>query len=784
MAFIEKQKHGGITYYYLAQSIRVSPTKVKKVRRYLGKTLPSGKKIKELTTQLSQGRTSTNIKQEVNIPVQITPETKPRAQELKTPLKEHKESTPKLPVPCVIENVSPGMDEGRFPAKSVIGKAFRVEADVFSHGHTVLQAVLLHRRKGDKEWKEERMEIVENDRWKGVFTPEEIGAYEYAVNAWEDEFRSWQKLLGKKWTLKQDVVIEINVGILMIEEAMNAVEGVVQRQLRSWAKQIRKENGGKAVTLALSDALAKNMSAYSRKRVTQSPVIELWVESKEAEFSTWYELFPRSTSDDGTHGTFKDVEKRLPLLKHMHFNVLYLPPIHPIGETNRKGKNNTLPCEPGEPGSPWAIGSHLGGHTAIHPQLGTLKDFDSLVRKAREQGIEVALDMAFQCSADHPYIKQHPKWFKWRPDGSIHHAENPPKKYEDIVPFDFDSEDWKALWEELKNIVLFWIEKGVRIFRVDNPHTKPFPFWEWLIRTIKKTHPETIFLAEAFTRPKVMHRLAKAGFTQSYTYFSWRNTKWELTEYVKELMRRPECDYFRPHFWPNTPDILAPILQKGGKPAFKIRLALAATLSSNYGVYGPAFELEEHLALPEKEEYQDSEKYEIKKWDWGPESGIREYMERINRIRVENKALQETFNARMLAINNDHILTFEKQETDGSNALLIAISLDPVNPQSGWMELPEWAKPGEGERMAVDELIHQRSVVWDGRSAFISLTPETPAQVLRIRGGLRVRRIPEEKRAALRKTLERDHSMKENQATSTALKQDIKGETSFDYYIS
>jgi starch synthase (maltosyl-transferring) len=469
-----------------------------------------------------------------------------------------------------IEGVSPEVDAGRFPGKRSLGERVAIEADVFADGHDAISCVIRYRRQSDSEWSEAPMVALGNDRWRGEFTVTELGRYVYTVQGWIDRFRTWRLQLAKRVAAGQDVALELEVGARLVEEAAQRAQGADSSALLKLAEAVRNPRGGVA---GVDKDLIDLMDRYPDRSeaVTYSRELEVLVDPLRARFSAWYELFPRSAGEPGRHGTFRDVELRLPYIASMGFDVLYLPPIHPIGRTNRKGANNSTHAAPGEPGSPWAIGSAEGGHKAIHPELGTLDDFRHLVRMAGEQGLALALDIAFQCSPDHPYIREHPEWFRHRPDGSIQFAENPPKKYEDIVPFDFECEAWRELWNELLSIVCYWIDQGVSIFRVDNPHTKPFPFWEWLIGEVKRDHPEVIFLAEAFTRPKVMYRLAKAGFTQSYTYFAWRNTSWELTQYFTELTQTSVSDYFRPNLWPNTPDILTEFLQTGGRPAYAAR---------------------------------------------------------------------------------------------------------------------------------------------------------------------------------------------------------------------
>ena len=490
------------------------------------------------------------------------------------------------------------------------------------------------------------------------------------------------------------------------------------------------------------------MARHAERRfVQESPPLRVTVDPVRARFSSWYELFPRSCGPSAAvHGTFTDCAARLPDIARMGFDVVYLPPIHPIGRTFRKGPNNALAAGPGDVGSPWAIGGPEGGHKAIHPELGSLEDFRRLLAHAREMDLEIALDIALQCSPDHPYVHEHPEWFRHRPDGTIRYAENPPKKYQDIYPFDFETDDWQALWAELKSIFVFWIEQGVRIFRVDNPHTKPFAFWEWLIHEIKQLHPEVIFLSEAFTRPSIMHRLAKLGFSQSYTYFTWRNTKQELTDYLLELTQHESREYFRPNLWPNTPDILPEFLQYGGRPAFMARAALAATLGANYGIYGPAFELLEHQARePGSEEYLDSEKYQLRHWDLDRPDSLAPFITRLNRIRRENPALQQDWNLRLHPVDNDLLLCYSKAAiaADGQDDLLVMVAnLDPHHVQSGWIELPiETFGMSAGDSFQAHDLLSGARFLWQGARQFVRLDPQSaPIHILRLRRRLRSER--------------------------------------------
>jgi starch synthase (maltosyl-transferring) len=643
----------------------------------------------------------------------------------------------------VIESLKPEVDSGRFPIKRVIGEKVVVTADIFSDGHDTVAARVLYRMERDHGWREVPMRLIENDRWKGEFVVEEVGIYLYTVEGWIDHFKTWQRDIKKRYDAGQDLGVELLIGAGYAEEASRRASKEDKKKLIGFAEVLKKAKGGEELTsLALSTEFTKLMDRYPDQNfaVSYEKELRVVVDREKALFSTWYELFPRSISlDPGQHGTFQDAEKFLPEIARMGFDILYFPPIHPIGRTNRKGKNNVLEVNPDDIGSPWAIGSKEGGHKAIHPQLGTMEEFERVILKAREMGLEIAMDLAFQCSPDHPYVKKHPEWFRWRPDGTVQFAENPPKKYQDIIPLHFETEKWEELWEELKSIVLFWIEKGVRIFRVDNPHTKPFPFWEWLIGGIKKEYPEVIFLSEAFTRPKVMYRLAKIGFTQSYTYFTWRNTKRELIEYLTELTRTEVGEYFRPNFWPNTPDILPEHLQYGGRPAFMIRLILAATLSSNYGIYGPAFELCVHEALPGKEEYLNSEKYEIKPWNRDIPGNLKDFIIRVNRIRRENPALQTTWNLRFYEVDNETLLFYGKATRDLSNIILMVVNLDPFHTQNGWVRVPiEELGLDAHQPYLVHDLLSDDKYIWQGERNYVELHPQVlPANIFRVRKRLK-----------------------------------------------
>ena len=520
----------------------------------------------------------------------------------------------------IIKNVRPQVEGGQFPAKRAIGEKFTVTADIFSDGHDVVKAEVLITPPSSRKTIIVPMKLLVNDHWEASYMPDALGFYEYTIQGWVDHFATWQRGLRKKFEANQRLDVEMLIGAEIMEKTAKTAKAAQAKKIKSWAKQLREsKDDGSGVSLALSDEVTDLMSeSYNRDNATPyTKVLKLEVERKKALFSSWYEFFPRSASPvPGKHGTFKDCIRLLPRVAEMGFDVIYFPPIHPIGEVNRKGLNNSLRANPGDPGSPWAIGSEKGGHKAIHPELGTLKDFTNLVKAAESYDIEIALDIAYQCAPDHPWVKEHPQWFRWRPDGSVQYAENPPKKYEDILPINFETEDWQNLWNELKSVITYWIDKGIKIFRIDNPHTKSFGFWEWVIREVRAEHPEVIFLAEAFTRPRIMEWLAKAGFNQSYTYFTWRNSPQEMKEYMLELSRTDMRDYYRPNFWPNTPDILTPDLVHGGEAAHLFRVIMAGTLSSNYGLYGPVYEFGINAPYPGKEEYIDSEKYEIKHWDW------------------------------------------------------------------------------------------------------------------------------------------------------------------------
>jgi starch synthase (maltosyl-transferring) len=634
----------------------------------------------------------------------------------------------------IIEGVQPEIDCGRFPIKRVVGEEVVVEADVFIDGHEALSCALLHRKKGTTRWLHVLMEPLVNDRWRAAFPVAELGRYQYTVVGWHDPFKGWVRDLKKRLDAEQDVSVDLLIGAQLIEDAASRVPKGGAAKLQAVAEQLRGDLT-RAVELALDEQLATLMTLYAdRENATQyGKQLEVVVDPVQARFSTWYELFPRSASTDRKHGTFRDVEGWLPHIAALGFDVLYLPPIHPIGTTFRKGRNNSLTPTADDVGSPWAIGSPDGGHKAIHAQLGSLQDFERLLGRARDFGIEIALDIAFQAAPDHPYVEEHPEWFRARPDGTIQYAENPPKKYQDIYPFDFDSADARGLWRELRSVFEFWIEQGVRIFRVDNPHTKPFAFWEWCISTLKAKYPDTIFLSEAFTRPKVMYRLAKLGFTQSYTYFAWRNEKWDLTEYFTELTQTSVREFFRPNLWPNTPDILTELLQTGGREAFALRLVLAATLGASYGIYGPPYEHLEHLPRePDSEEYLNSEKYELRTWDLHAEDSLAPFIAQVNRIRKENPALQRDHTLRFHSIESDRIIAYSKRYE--RNLVLTVANLDLRWTQSGWVQMP-LAELGLDPQQPylVEDLLNNKSYEWHGEWNYVELNPKmTPAHIFRI----------------------------------------------------
>ena len=646
----------------------------------------------------------------------------------------------------VIENVQPQIDCGRFPIKRIIGDRVTVTADIFVDGHDILYAVLRHKSAAQKDWDEVPMEALPNDVWRGEFIVGTEGRHLYSLQAWIDHFQSWTRDLGKKFEAAQDLSVDILTGVHMIEAAAARSAGKDKSLLAATAADIRKlaaTDMPKAVEKSSSADLKALMirNADRSRATTYCKELAVIVDREKARFSAWYEMFPRSSSPQpGRTGTLQDCAKRLDYVAGMGFDVVYLPPIHPIGRVNRKGKNNAERAQPDDVGSPWAIGATEGGHKAIDPKLGTLEDFKQFVARAKKSGLEVALDLAYQCAPDHPYVKEHKDWFRIRPDGSVQYAENPPKKYQDIYPLDFETQKSNELWEELKSVVLYWIDQGIRIFRVDNPHTKPFDFWEWMITDIKSQYPDVLFLAEAFTRPRPMYELAKLGFTQSYTYFSWRNTKRELTEYFEELTQTDVRDFFRPNLWPNTPDILTDYLQNGGRPAFMIRLVLAATLGANYGIYGPAFELAENSAVRQgSEEYLDSEKYQIRNWDLDNPASLSGLITTINKIRRENPALHSDLSLQFHPVDNEQIIAYSKTTDDLLNIVVVVVNLDPERTQAGMIDLPLDAlhlDPRQPYQM--HDLLTDTKYVWRGLRNYVELNPQRlPAHIFCLRRRVR-----------------------------------------------
>jgi len=639
-----------------------------------------------------------------------------------------------------VENVQPELDGGRWPIKRVVGDAVEVAADMFKEGHDLLQARVIYHPIGQSVWNEAPMRLVENDRWVGQFTVDQNTRYVYSVLAFTDTFGSWRADLQKRLAAAQDVTSELLEGLRLVDEAAERSDDPSDKgRLEAYARRWRSLDKREAAELAISAELADVMDRWpDRSDATRyRHELQLIVDRPAARFAAWYEIFPRSQGTDPKRSaTFREAEARLPAIAHMGFDTLYMTPIHPIGTTNRKGPNNTLVAGPNDPGSPYAIGSPAGGHDAIAPELGTLDDFLHFQQVAREHGLELVLDFAIQVSPDHPWVKEHPEWFYHRPDGSIKFAENPPKKYEDIYPLNFRSPDWKRLWAAWRDLVLEWAERGVRVFRVDNPHTKPLAFWEWMISDVQNVYPDVIFLAEAFTRPIMMRQLAKAGFTQSYTYFTWRNTKRELQEYLTELTQTQMKEYYRGNFFANTPDILPHILQLGGRAAFRMRLVLAATLSSVYGIYS-GFELCENTprgAPGTTDYYQDSEMYQHKIWDWNRPGNIIDDVTRINRIRRDNPALHLYDNLRFHFAENDQLLVYSKATRDRSNIMVCVVNLDTYWPQAGWVEVPahEWGIPAD-QPYVVHDLMNDQRYTWRGNWNWIRLDPTVaPAHVLRV----------------------------------------------------
>jgi starch synthase (maltosyl-transferring) len=641
------------------------------------------------------------------------------------------------PSGVVIERVQPELDGGRYPVKRVQGDILDVSADIFKEGHDKIAAVVKYRRKYDSDWLEAEMRLVDNDRWAGSFLLPDNTRYCYTIEAFPDVFATWRDEVDKKTTAGQDVALELIEGKLILAEALPRAEPGDAAVLKRAIALVDAGEGQRATVQHLLGPEVETIMRRVRSRrggTTYERELEVVVDRPAARFAAWYEMFPRSAGTaPGRSATLREAAERLPAIAAMGFDVVYLTPIHPIGRAFRKGPNNTLGAGPDDPGVPYAIGSEEGGHDAIEPRLGTLDDFEAFVARAASLGMEVALDVAFQASPDHLWVARHPEWFTIRPDGTIRYAENPPKKYQDIYPINFDSPDWPGLWLELRRVILFWVERGVKTFRVDNPHTKPTVFWEWLIADVQQAHPDVIFLSEAFTRPKVMRSLAKAGFTQSYTYFTWRNFKPELEEYFTDLTQSEMREYYRGNLFPNTHDILPFILQEGGRPAFKMRFALAATLSSAYGIYS-SYELCENTPVPGREEYLNSEKYEFKVWDWDRPGNIIPYITRLNAIRREHPALQLYDNLRFYPSDDEHITCYGKATPDGTDRVLMVVNLDPFDAHETWLHLPVWEWNIEpGQPFHVEDLLTGETHLWHEHQ-HIRLDPrEEPARFYAVR---------------------------------------------------
>jgi starch synthase (maltosyl-transferring) len=633
----------------------------------------------------------------------------------------------------IIENLSPRVEGGLYPAKRIAGEWVAVEADVFTDGHDEVSAVLMFRKKGESEWTDATMKAIGNDRYQGWFECAETGHYEFTVRAFVNHISSWQHNFRKRLADKdeKELSVQVQIGLGFLGE-LAALYPKHKKMFAQWQKLLTSDD---AVAHCASAAMDAFIATHPLERYVtfHHEVLKVVAHRKRAGFSTWYSFFPRSAAKPGSdHGTFKDCEELLPRIKELGFDVVYFPPIHPIGHAFRKGKNNTLNVQPGEYGCPYATGNELGGHKDILPELGTLDDFRAFIAKTEEMGMEVAMDFAIQCSPDHPYVKEHPQWFKWRPDGTVQYAENPPKKYQDVLPLDFENDDWQNMWHELKSILEYWIEQGILIFRVDNPHTKSFLFWQWCLAEIEKTHPDVIFLSEAFTRPRVMENLAKKGFHQSYTYYTWRNTKAELMQYMDELTQGSMKEYFRPNFWPNTHDINPFITQSGSEAQFIIRYFMAATLSSNYGIFGPVYELMVHAAIPGKEEYLDSEKYEVRHWDWSLRNKLMHIIAMVNKVRNENAAMQYTNNYTACTIDNDQLMAWTKHY--GDNRMVCVVNLDAWNKQSGHVNLPLHVLGlHEGQAFVVRDLITGDQYTWNGSRNYVELDPyRLPFHLFRI----------------------------------------------------
>jgi starch synthase (maltosyl-transferring) len=657
----------------------------------------------------------------------------------------------------ILESIQPQVDCGRYPARRFLGDKVDISAAIFSDGHDHVCARLLYKHDGDRDWRSAPMTPLPNDLWSSSFTVDQLGTWIFTIQAWVDHFDTWRDDLRKRLAAQpdpsdpakrdlppQDIPLAFTIGANLLDQAAARTKGADAKQLKSAATSLRSLADQKLplYDFPLSPELEQLALSYpDLSFASTAKELHLWVDRERARFSSWYELFPRSTSPDPTrHGTFADVELLLPDIAAMGFDILYMPPIHPIGRAYRKGPNNTASTDPDvDEGSPWAIGSSEGGHKAIHSKLGTFADFDHLVASARENGMEIALDIAFQVSPDHPWVKEHPDWFIHRPDGTIQYAENPPKKYQDIYPLNFESPDWQGLWDELRSVFQFWIHRGVRVFRVDNPHTKALPFWEWCINDLHTEAPDVIFLAEAFTRPHVMYSLAKGGYTQSYTYFTWRTEKAELQTYFEEITKPPISEFFTPNVWPNTPDILHASLQEGGRAAFMQRIILATTLAASYGIYGPAYELLENVPIRlGSEEYLNSEKYQIRRWDRSAAHSIAPLITKLNQIRRANPALQSDLSLLFHNVDNPQIVAYSKvapaTEASPANVVLTVVNLDPQNEQAGWVDLNlKELGIGHDETFDVEDLLTGIHYQWHDRSNYVALRPRVmPAHILRV----------------------------------------------------
>ncbi|MFK8007776.1 MAG: alpha-1,4-glucan--maltose-1-phosphate maltosyltransferase [Saprospiraceae bacterium] len=637
----------------------------------------------------------------------------------------------------VIENINPQINCGKVFIKRVVNEIVQITADVLVDGHDILQASVLYKHETQKNWSEVRMHHFNNDEWQASFQVKKQGFYNYKLQGWVDYALNWQYGIGRKIDDHQHVKSELLEGAELLKEILETVNTNDNKYLSHLINIFSDDSAyEEAINQARSERLAEIFKNHPNKKlVKESKELQVYVDRKKARFSTWYEFFPRSSSEKkDTHGTFKDCERLLPRISKMGFDTLYFPPIHPIGEVNRKGKNNTTEAKAGDVGSAWGIGSKHGGHKDIHPQLGSIEDFKNLIKKAKKENIEIAMDYALQAAPDHPWVTSNPDWFKWRPDGTVQYAENPPKKYQDILPIYWETEDYKNLWEECLDTLFYWIDCGINVFRVDNPHTKPYYFWGWIINEVKKKHPDVIFLAEAFTKPKVMKQLAKQGYTQSYTYFTWRNSKYELIEYMNDLTQTDQKEIMQPNFWPNTPDINPYHLQGSNESKYIQRYALAATLSSSIGIYGPVFEQMIDEAIPGKEEYYMSEKFQLCCYDWSIENKITRLISKINQIRKENESYQQTNNIKFCEVQNDNLIAFYKWNDDKSDETLTIISLDHHYSQAANLQLPlQELNIHEGQQIIVEDLITQNSYHWSNEWNYVELHPTLPFHIFKIK---------------------------------------------------